>query len=195
MATSTCVYGRIDGEQSGGGHGQERVAGWAVATAGSQACSDIATAGPPSLIGPPCAGLEGSAYDSGVSVDTLINPLRHFWRQLLRLIARQPLSARLLLLLAGLVWLVPARAVLPEGVRAALARAQIDADSTYVWVAPVGSDTPRLAHQALNENRLAQLEAGLTLMLRQQQSRNQWLGVIAGLLAVTAAATLYLAFQ
>jgi ubiquinone biosynthesis protein len=54
---------------------------------------------------------------------------------------------------------------------------------------------PRLAHQALNENRLAQLEAGLTLMLRQQQSRNHWLGVIAGLLAVTAAATLYLAFQ
>ena len=81
-------------------------------------------------------------------MDTLINPLRHFWRQLLRLIARQPLSARLLLLLAGLVWLVPARAVLPEGVRAALARAQIDSDSTYVWVAPVGSDTPRLAHQA-----------------------------------------------
>jgi ubiquinone biosynthesis protein len=42
---------------------------------------------------------------------------------------------------------------------------------------------PRLAHQALNENRLAQLEAGLTLMLRQQQGRNRWLGVIAVLLA------------
>jgi len=50
---------------------------------------------------------------------------------------------------------------------------------------------PRLAHHALNENRLAQLEAGLTLMLRQQQARNKWLGVIAGLLAVLAAATLY----
>ena len=50
---------------------------------------------------------------------------------------------------------------------------------------------PRLAHHALNENRLAQLEAGLTLMLRQQHARNRWLGVIAGLLAVLAAATLY----
>ena len=50
---------------------------------------------------------------------------------------------------------------------------------------------PRLAHQALNENRLAQVEAGLTLMLRQQNTRNRWLGVIAGLLAVLAAATLY----
>ncbi len=43
---------------------------------------------------------------------------------------------------------------------------------------------PRLAHHALNENRLAQLEAGLTLMLRQQQARNRWLGAIAGLLAL-----------
>jgi ubiquinone biosynthesis protein len=50
---------------------------------------------------------------------------------------------------------------------------------------------PRLAHQALNENRLAQLETGLTLMLRQQHARNRWLGIIAGLLAVLAAATLY----
>jgi len=50
---------------------------------------------------------------------------------------------------------------------------------------------PRLAHQALNQNRLVQLEAGLTLMLHQQNTRNRWLGVIAGLLAVLAAATLY----
>lgn len=50
---------------------------------------------------------------------------------------------------------------------------------------------PRLAHQALNENRLAQVEAGLTLMLHQQHTRNRWLGVIAGLLAILAAATLY----
>ena len=54
---------------------------------------------------------------------------------------------------------------------------------------------PRLAHHALNENRLAQLEAGLTLMLRQQHTRNRWLGVIAGLLALTAALGLYLALK
>ena len=47
---------------------------------------------------------------------------------------------------------------------------------------------PRLAHQALNENRLAQLEAGLTLLLRQQQARNRWLAAIAGLLAAGVAA-------
>ncbi|HSJ81061.1 MAG TPA: ubiquinone biosynthesis regulatory protein kinase UbiB [Thiobacillus sp.] len=51
---------------------------------------------------------------------------------------------------------------------------------------------PRLAHHALNENRLAQLEAGLTLMLRQQQARNKWLGVIATLLAVLAVTSLYI---
>jgi ubiquinone biosynthesis protein len=50
---------------------------------------------------------------------------------------------------------------------------------------------PRLAHHALNENRLAQLEAGLTLMLRQQDTRNRWLGAIAGLLTVLSAALLY----
>jgi len=50
---------------------------------------------------------------------------------------------------------------------------------------------PRLAHQALNENRLAQLEAGLTLMLRQQHARNKWLGAIAGLLAVLVVTSLY----
>ena len=50
---------------------------------------------------------------------------------------------------------------------------------------------PRLAHQALNENRLAQLEAGLTLMLRQQHTRNRWLGTIAGLLAVLTTTALY----
>ncbi len=50
---------------------------------------------------------------------------------------------------------------------------------------------PRLAHQALNANRLAQLEAGLTLMLRQQQARNRWLGAIAGLLAALVVTVLY----
>ncbi len=50
---------------------------------------------------------------------------------------------------------------------------------------------PRLAHQALNENRLTQLETGMTLMLRQQHARNRWLGVIAGLLATLTAAAVY----
>ncbi|MFN3543376.1 MAG: ubiquinone biosynthesis regulatory protein kinase UbiB [Thiobacillus sp.] len=50
---------------------------------------------------------------------------------------------------------------------------------------------PRLAHHALNENRLAQLEAGLTLLLRQQQARNRWLGAIAGVLALLLFTTLY----
>jgi ubiquinone biosynthesis protein len=54
---------------------------------------------------------------------------------------------------------------------------------------------PRLAHHALNENRLAQLEAGLTLMLRQQHTRNRWLGLMTGLLAVVATGTLILIFR
>jgi len=47
---------------------------------------------------------------------------------------------------------------------------------------------PRLAHQALNQDRLAQIEVGLALMRQQQQTRNRWLGILAvllgGLLAV-----------
>ncbi len=54
---------------------------------------------------------------------------------------------------------------------------------------------PRLAHQALNENRLAQLEAGLTVLLRQQQTRNRWLGLMAGVLAVVAAGIFILIFR
>ncbi|MCA1926140.1 MAG: ubiquinone biosynthesis regulatory protein kinase UbiB [Thiobacillus sp.] len=50
---------------------------------------------------------------------------------------------------------------------------------------------PRLAHHALKENRLAQFETGLALMLRQQQTRNRWLAVIAGLLATLALLTVY----
>jgi ubiquinone biosynthesis protein len=38
---------------------------------------------------------------------------------------------------------------------------------------------PRLAHQAMKADRLEKMEAGLALMLRQQQSRNRWLAVIA----------------
>jgi ubiquinone biosynthesis protein len=54
---------------------------------------------------------------------------------------------------------------------------------------------PRLAHQALNDNRLAQLEAGLTLMLRQQQVRNRWLGVITVLFALATAALGWIALR
>ena len=54
---------------------------------------------------------------------------------------------------------------------------------------------PRLAHQALNENRLAQLEAGLTLLLRQQEARNRWLGIIAGLLAAGVVAVFLLLLE
>ena len=47
---------------------------------------------------------------------------------------------------------------------------------------------PRLAHQALSQNRLAGLETGLAVMLQQQRVRNRWLGILtvllAGLLAV-----------
>jgi ubiquinone biosynthesis protein len=54
---------------------------------------------------------------------------------------------------------------------------------------------PRLAHQALNENRLAQLEAGLTVMLRQQQTRNRWLGILTVLLAGLLASQLWMAMK
>ena len=54
---------------------------------------------------------------------------------------------------------------------------------------------PRLAHHALNENRLAQLEAGLTLMLRQQNTRNRWLGIVALLLAGLLLSQLWMAMQ
>jgi ubiquinone biosynthesis protein len=50
---------------------------------------------------------------------------------------------------------------------------------------------PRLAHHALNENRLTQLESGLSLMLRQQHTRNRWLGTIAALLATLTLTALY----
>lgn len=41
----------------------------------------------------------------------------------------------------------PPASPLPASITAALQRAQIDAGSLYLWVAPVGSDAPRLAHQ------------------------------------------------
>jgi ubiquinone biosynthesis protein len=49
---------------------------------------------------------------------------------------------------------------------------------------------PRLAHQALRADRLEKLEAGLAVMLAQQQARNRWLGAIAGLLAALVAMNL-----
>ena len=42
---------------------------------------------------------------------------------------------------------------------------------------------PRLAHQSLNQNRLAGLETGLAALLLQQRARNRWLGILALLLA------------
>ncbi len=75
------------------------------------------------------------------------------------------------------------------GWRALLKNLQTEAPK---WAALL-PQLPRLAHQALNENRLTQLESGLTLMLHQQHARNRWLGLIAGLLAVLSVATLYFA--
>jgi len=45
---------------------------------------------------------------------------------------------------------------------------------------------PRLAHQALNENRLAKLESGLDRLLIEQRRRNRWLATIAALLGIMA---------
>jgi D-alanyl-D-alanine carboxypeptidase/D-alanyl-D-alanine-endopeptidase (penicillin-binding protein 4) len=42
----------------------------------------------------------------------------------------------------------PKATTLPEPISTALARAHIDSDSLSLWIAPVGRDTPRLAHQA-----------------------------------------------
>ena len=54
---------------------------------------------------------------------------------------------------------------------------------------------PRLAHAALADNRLALVEADLVLMLRQQQTRNRWLGAITVLLTVLAGLVLYSILQ
>jgi len=50
---------------------------------------------------------------------------------------------------------------------------------------------PRLAHQALRTDRLEKLEAGLAVMLRQQQIRNRWLGILATILATLLALHLF----
>ena len=54
---------------------------------------------------------------------------------------------------------------------------------------------PRLAHQALNQNRLAGLETGLAALLQQQRARNRWLGVLAVLLAGLLAAQVWTALS
>lgn len=54
---------------------------------------------------------------------------------------------------------------------------------------------PRLAHAALADNRLALVESDLVLMLRQQRTRNRWLGTIALLLAVLSGLALYSVLQ
>ncbi len=77
------------------------------------------------------------------------------------------------------------------GWRALLKNLQTEAPK---WAALL-PQLPRLAHQALNENRFTQLEAGLTLMLRQQHTRNRWLGAIAGLLAIMATLGFYFALK
>jgi ubiquinone biosynthesis protein len=77
------------------------------------------------------------------------------------------------------------------GWRALAKNLQIEAPK---WAALL-PQLPRLAHQALNENRLAQLETGLSLMLRQQHVRNRWLGVLAALLAGLLASQLWMALK
>jgi ubiquinone biosynthesis protein len=77
------------------------------------------------------------------------------------------------------------------GWRALVANLQAEAPK---WAALL-PQLPRLAHQALNENRLAQLEAGLTRMLRQQHTRNRWLGVFALLLAGLLASQVWMIIQ
>jgi ubiquinone biosynthesis protein len=52
---------------------------------------------------------------------------------------------------------------------------------------------PRLAHQALSQNRLAGLETGLAAMLQQQRARNRWLGILAVLLAGLLAVQIWVA--
>ena len=54
---------------------------------------------------------------------------------------------------------------------------------------------PRLAHQALNTNRFESLEIEITALVRQQHILNRWVVLLAALLSVIAASSLYLAFQ
>ena len=77
------------------------------------------------------------------------------------------------------------------GWRALLKNLQTEAPK---WAAAL-PQLPRLAHQALNENRFVRLETDLTLMVRQLQTHNRWLRVIAMLLVLTAVTALFIAFQ
>jgi ubiquinone biosynthesis protein len=51
---------------------------------------------------------------------------------------------------------------------------------------------PRLAHQALKDNRLAKLENSFELLLSEQRRRNRWLSVIVVLLGVLLAREIWL---
>jgi ubiquinone biosynthesis protein len=77
------------------------------------------------------------------------------------------------------------------GWRALVKNLQVEAPK---WAALL-PQLPRLAHRALDENRLAQLESGLALMLRQQQTRNHWLGLMTALMAVATTGILILIFR
>jgi ubiquinone biosynthesis protein len=77
------------------------------------------------------------------------------------------------------------------GWRALVKNLQVEAPK---WAALL-PQLPRLAHRALDENRLAQLESGLALMLRQQQTRNYWLGLMTALMAVATTGILILIFR
>ncbi|NDP47125.1 MAG: ubiquinone biosynthesis regulatory protein kinase UbiB [Sulfuriferula multivorans] len=77
------------------------------------------------------------------------------------------------------------------GWRALLKNLQTEAPK---WAALL-PQLPRLAHQALNEKRFVRLETDLALMVRQLQTHNRWLRMIATLLVLTAAAALFIAFH
>jgi len=62
------------------------------------------------------------------------------------------------------------------------------------WAAQL-PQLPRLAHQALNQNRLATLETGMAALVQQQQSRNRWLALIAALITAWTASTIYFIFR
>ena len=54
---------------------------------------------------------------------------------------------------------------------------------------------PRLTHGVLNTNPFTTLETKITALVTQQHTLNRWLVIIATLLAVITAASLYLAFK
>jgi len=53
---------------------------------------------------------------------------------------------------------------------------------------------PRLAHQALNSTRFAELETEISALVRQQYKLNRWVVLLASLLTGLICISLYLAF-